>query len=226
MFQWTGPFWEYMAKASLSYGGYFSCKLVSEHKRCRSVFSWEAFRAGPGTTNEQRLNCGWMCRVWLPQRAPPLPGLATAQEQGTPRAQISKEPQLLVHLCQPEDQSHRRRYQRVGSSSRRNKNQPHILYITLYVIVYNLLIPWWWCPCMEYLVFGLLKMAWNKKKCIIHRVTSVFATVVINPLCCSMVSFALFLFLTSFSHLSISSHMSMPRFSVDKIIILSNNILV
>lgn len=42
------------------------------------------------------------------------------------------------------------------------KNQPHILYITLYVIVYNLLIPWWWCPCMEYLVFGFLKTAWNK----------------------------------------------------------------
>lgn len=41
-------------------------------------------------------------------------------------------------------------------------NQPHILYITLNVIVYNLLIPWWWCPCMEYLVFGFLKMAWNK----------------------------------------------------------------
>lgn len=97
-----------MAKASLSYGGYFSCKLVSEHKHCQMVFSWEAFRAGPGTTNEQRLNCDWMCRVWLPQRTPPLPGLATAQEQGNPRAQISKEPQLLVHLCQPEDQSHRR----------------------------------------------------------------------------------------------------------------------
>lgn len=41
-------------------------------------------------------------------------------------------------------------------------NQPHILYITLNVIVYNLLIPWWWCPCMEYLVFGFLKTAWNK----------------------------------------------------------------
>lgn len=117
---------------------------------------------------------------WLPARAPPLPAPwpppCWAQEQGTshptpspppqtPRAQTSKESRLLPHLCQPENHGHstsERETLSEGWFFLPEKNQLHILYITLYVIVYNLLIPWWWCPCMEYLVFGFLKTAWNE----------------------------------------------------------------
>lgn len=55
------------------------------------------------------------------------------QEQGKPWAQIPKESQLLLHLCQPENHDHLtsewKTCQRVGSSFRRwNKPTAHFIY--------------------------------------------------------------------------------------------------
>lgn len=87
-----------------------------------------------------------------------------------------------------------RHYRRVGSSFRRSKKTNRTFYILHYTwLCTTLLIPWWWCPCMEYLVFGFLKTAWNKMYnsqsylcfffCLVF-----FATVVTKLRCCSIIS--------------------------------------
>lgn len=154
----------------------------------------------------------------LPVRAPPSssPLLSTGARKS--RAQTSKESRLVQHPCQPENHSHLTSEWETLSEDwfflQEEKNQPHILYITLYVIVYNLLIPWWWCPCMEYLVFGFLKTAWNK----MYNSQSYLcfcncrdkSTLLFHPLTCNW--FDVY-FLTKHGFLS-SFNMSMPRFSV------------
>lgn len=159
----NGTVWEYLAKVDFSY------QLVSDQKKhCQSVFSWKArgYRVGVGGelagTHLLSDISGWL-PLWelLPFQPLPSTGSRETPEHRPPRSHgfsCTFANQRITVTWQVSE----RRYQRVGSSFRRKKNQPHILYITLYVIVYNLLIPWWWCPCMEYLVFGFLKTAWNK----------------------------------------------------------------
>lgn len=164
----NGTVWEYVVKAPLQVEWISPASWCLIRKHCRSVFSWKAsggYRAGVG---DKLAETHLLPDIsgWLPCESSSPSSPCWAQEQGNPE---HRPPRSHSFSCTFANQRititwqvSERHYQKVGSSFRRKKNQPHILYITLYVIVYNLLIPWWWCPCMEYLVFGFLKMAWNK----------------------------------------------------------------
>lgn len=153
-----------LGKGTTSAGVDFRRKLAPDHKYCQSLVERQVKDTG-WEASEQTSTC---CRTYqgdfLWEVLPFQPLLSTGA--GKPRAQTSKESRLLPHLCQPENHSHLTSERETLSEGwfffQEKKNQLHILYITLYVIVYNLLIPWWWCPCMEYLVFGFLKTAWNE----------------------------------------------------------------
>lgn len=123
-----------------------------------------------------------------------------------------------------------RRCQRVGSSFRRRETN-----CTFYILHYMWLCTICWYPDDGVHVWNIWYLAFSRRhemKCIIHRVTSVFATVVTNPL----LSFhpltydLVVCFLTKHSVLLTcwSAHTcQMPRFSVDKLnIIISTMLLV
>lgn len=154
--QWTGQLGSTRRQAPLQPEWISPAKLVIINTVNQSLVEKASggFRAGDELAEIRLLSdiSGWLPVI------PFQPLLSTGA--GKPRAQTSKE----SHLCQPENHltSERETLSEGWFFLQEEKNQLHILYITLYVIVYNLLIPWWWCPCMEYLVFGFLKTAWNK----------------------------------------------------------------
>lgn len=135
---------------------------------------------------------------WLPARAPPLPAPWPPLAEHRSREHPTLPPPLL-----PKPLEHRpprshgfsrtfanqritvtrraseRRCQRVGSSFRRKTN------CTFYILHYMWLCTICWYPDDGVHVWNIWYLAFSRRhemKCIIHRVTSVFATVVTTPL--------------------------------------------
>lgn len=134
-------------------------------------------------------------QVWIPVWAPP-PSLesmglsrAATQQHRPPWSEKASFSSIFAHQ--------RNTVRHWGWLFLQKKND------TFYILHYMWLCKIYWYPdgvdvCMKYLVFGFLKMAWNKMY--IHiRVTSVFATVMTNSLCCFFsLQVSFFLFCISF----------------------------
>lgn len=157
-------------KAPTSAGVDFSCEPVPDHKRCPvSLHSKGQWRTRKSWSERQASRdppaVGHVAVTPCDSSSPSSPLLSTGAGKplSTDTQGVTASPAPLpTRESQSLDKWVRDIFRGLVLPSGAKRNQPHILYITLNVIVYNLLIPWWWCPCMEYLVFGFLKTAWNK----------------------------------------------------------------
>lgn len=132
---------------------------------------------------------GWQCgqavinlrseRETSKAEDPPAVGhMCWAQEQRNPPKHRDPGSHSFSHTCQPEN--HRETLSESGSSFRRRQ-----INCTFYILHYLWLCTICWYPDDGVHVWNIWYLAfsrWHEIKCIIHRVTSVLATVVTNPL--------------------------------------------
>lgn len=181
-----GTVWEDLVKAPLQPEWMSSPNWHLDHKYCqislRSKRQVEEYKHGAG---------GKLAGIyllsdisgWLPARAPPPSGPCWAQEQGNPEHRPPRSHgfsrtfanQRIMVTWQVSE----RHYPRVGSSFRRRKTN-----CTFYILHYMWLCTICWYPDDGVHVWNIWYLAFSRRhemKCIIHRVTSVFATVVTKP---------------------------------------------
>lgn len=163
-----------------------------DHKYYQSVFSWKAtqgYRVGVGDKPAE-IHLLSDISGWLPLGAPPLPAPAEHRSRENPEHRPPRSHGFSRTFANQRItvtwQVSERHCQRVGSSFRRRKTN-----CTFYILHYMWLCTNCWYPDDGVHVWNIWYLAFSRRhemKCIIHRVTSVFATVVTNPLCCFILS--------------------------------------
>lgn len=179
-----------LGESSTSAGVKFLHKLASDHKYCQTVLSWKGYRVGVGDKLAEihLLSIGHIKVTSCESSSPSSP--CWAQEQGNPEHRPPRSHGFSRTLANQRItvtwQVSERHCQRVGSSFRRRKTN-----CTFYILHYMWLCTICWYPDDGVHVWNIWYLAFSRRhelKCIIHRVTSVFATVVTNPLCCFILS--------------------------------------
>lgn len=158
---------------------------ASDHKYCQSVFSRKAGRGVQKWSGRQASRdppaIGHIIVTSCESSSPSSP--CWAQEQGNPEHRPPRSHgfsrtfanQRIMVTWQVSE----RHYPRVGSSFRRRKTN-----CTFYILHYMWLCTICWYPDDGVHVWNIWYLAFSRRhemKCIIHRVTSVFATVVTKP---------------------------------------------
>ena len=193
--QCMGQSGRYLVKAPLHAGADLLRELLSDHKYCQSVLRWKAsqgYRVGSGrqaSRDPPAIYIGHI-RVTSCESSSSFQPLRSTGSRETPSTDLqgvtaSPAPfanQRITVTWQVSE----RHCQRVGSSFRRRETN-----CTFYILHYMWLCTICWYPDDGVHVWNIWYLAFSRRhemKCIIHRVTSVFATVVTNPLCCFILS--------------------------------------